>query len=436
MRLHGLTSRPFQMAAHRDKTEIPAPVYLDYQATTPLDPRVLNAMVPFLKDDFGNPHSVGHSYGWRAAEAVRRARTRVAEFINSDDDEVVFTSGATEACNLAIRGVAMASMPHTPQRPPSLPASGLREPRAQKSRESAGQGVGTQSRRIITLATEHPAVLETVVDLGSTGWEAVVLPVGGDGLVELDRLEHALEAPTLLVSIMAANNEIGVVQPLAEVAARCRKAGALLHTDATQAAGRIPIDVDAWGVDLMSFSSHKVYGPKGMGALFVRKRTPIAAIMTGGGQEGELRPGTIPVPLVAGFGAACDIALLESEEDGRRMKTLAELFVTEVRAGGVAVQLFGHRTRRIPGSLSVGLSGVPADVVVREAAPAVAIATGSACASGTSSPSHVLLALGLAPEVADTAVRISLGRFTTEAEIAVAAKAIVAIVREWATDAS
>ena len=298
-----------------------------------------------------------------------------------------------------------------------------------------GRGVGALPCRIITLATEHPAVLETVVQLGGAGWDAVILPVGVDGLVELDRLEHALETPTLLVSVMAANNEIGVVQPLSEVAARCRKAGALLHTDATQAAGRIAIDVDAWGVDLMSISSHKVYGPKGMGALFVRPGTPIAPIMTGGGQERKLRPGTIPVPLVAGFGAACELALREGEEDGRRMATLTEQFVTALRAGGVAVQLFGHRTRRIPGSLSVGLSGVPADVVVREAAPAVAISTGSACASATSSPSHVLLALGLTPEVADTAVRISMGRFTTEADIAVAAKVIVAIVREWAPDA-
>ena len=301
--------------------------------------------------------------------------------------------------------------------------------------DSASRGVGSPSRRIITLATEHPAVLETIVHLGSAGWDIVVLPVDTDGLIELDRLDHALETPTLLVSVMAANNEVGVVQPLAEVSARCRQAGALLHTDATQAAGRIGMDVDAWGVDLMSISSHKVYGPKGVGALFVRAGTPIAPIITGGGQEKALRPGTIPVPLVAGFAAACELARREAEEDGRRMATLAEQLVASLKAGGVAVQLFGHRTRRIPGSLSLGLSGVSADVVVREAAPAVATSTGSACASATSSPSRVLLALGLAPEVADTAVRISLGRFTTEADIAAAARVIAAIVREWAPDA-
>ncbi len=277
-------------------------------------------------------------------------------------------------------------------------------------------------------------MLETVVDLGNAGWDPVILPVGADGLIDLDRLDRALETPTLLVSVMAANNEIGVVQPLAEIAARCRSAGALLHTDATQAAGRITIDVDTWGVDLMSISAHKVYGPAGVGALYVRAGTPIAPILTGGGQEMALRPGTIPVPLVAGFGTACELALRETEEDGRRMAVLSDQFVAALEAHGISVQLFGHPTRRIPGSLSLGLSGVSSDTVVREAAPAVAISTGSACASATSTPSRVLVALGLAPEVADTAVRISLGRFTTEADISTAAEAIAPIVREWTLD--
>lgn len=414
MRLHGLTSPAFRSAAHGSESETAAPVYLDYQATTPLDPRVRSAMLPFLTEDFGNPHSIGHIYGWRAADAVRHARAQVAEFINADDDEVVFTSGATEACNLAIRGAATAIVTD------SVP--------------SADGGMGSVRRRIVTLTTEHPAVLETVVDLGSAGWDAVILPVETDGLIDLDRLDQALQTPTLLVSVMAANNEIGVVQPLAEVAARCRRAGALLHTDATQAAGRISMDVDKWGVDLMSISAHKVYGPKGVGALFVRTGTPVAPILTGGGQEKALRPGTIPVPLVAGFGAACELALREAEEDGRRMAALAEQFVAALKDCGISVQLFGHPTRRIPGSLSLGLSGVSADTVVREAAPAVAISTGSACASATSTPSHVLVALGLAPEVADTAVRVSVGRFTTEADIATAAGVIAPIVQEWALD--
>ena len=391
-------------------------------------------MLPFLTEDFGNPHSIGHIYGWRAADAVRHARAQVAEFINADDDEVVFTSGATEACNLAIRGAATAIVTDSVPAPLRLPESGLRRPLASGHMDSADRGMGSVRRRIVTLATEHPAVLETVVDLGSAGWDAVILPVETDGLIDLDRLDQALQTPTLLVSVMAANNEIGVVQPLAEVAARCRRAGALLHTDATQAAGRISMDVDKWGVDLMSISAHKVYGPKGVGALFVRTGTPVAPILTGGGQEKALRPGTIPVPLVAGFGAACELALREAEEDGRRMAALAEQLVAALKDCGISVQLFGHPTRRIPGSLSLGLSGVSADTVVREAAPAVAISTGSACASATSTPSHVLVALGLAPEVADTAVRVSVGRFTTEADIATAAGVIAPIVQEWALD--
>ena len=428
MRLHRVISQRSHSAPGRE-LETPAPVYLDYQATTPLDPRVRKAMLPFLTEEFGNPHSVGHAYGWRAADAVRRARTLVAEFINADDDEVVFTSGATEACNLAIRGVASAA--HSPP----LPQSELSDRQRPNSPfDSANPAVASSRRRIITLATEHAAVLETVVQLGSVGWDTVVLPVGTDGLIELDRLNHALETPTLLVSVMAANNEIGVVQPLAEVSARCHMAGALLHTDATQAAGRISVDVDAWGVDLMSISAHKVYGPKGVGALYVRKGTPIAPMLTGGGQEGALRPGTVPVPLVAGFGTACELALRETADDGRRMANLAGRFIAALKASGISVQLFGHPTRRIPGSLSLGLSGVSADVVVREAAPEVAISTGSACASATFSPSHVLVALGLAPEAADTAVRISVGRFTTEADVASAAAVIAAIVREWALD--
>ena len=432
MRLHGLTSEQFQSGDQGSEFEAPAPVYLDYQATTPLDVRVRNAMLPFLTEEFGNPHSVGHAYGWSAADAVRRARTLVAEFINADDNEVVFTSGATEACNLAIRGVVGAA--HFPPSSPTFTGPGLRRQLPRRSEDSKDRVSGSPPRRIITLATEHAAVLETVVDLGTDGWDTVVLPVDRNGLIELDRLDQALETPTLLVSVMAANNEIGVLQPLAEVAERCRKAGALLHTDGTQAAGRISIDVDAWGVDLVSISAHKVYGPKGVGALFVRTGTPIAPILTGGGQEKALRPGTVPVPLVVGFGVACQLALQEVQVDGRRMTTLAEQLIAALKGRGVSVQLFGHPTRRVPGSLCLGLSGVSAEVVVREAAPSVAISTGSACASATSTPSRVLVALGLAPEVADTAVRISMGRFTTEVDIATAAEVIAAIVREWAPD--
>ena len=373
------------------------PIYLDYQATTPVDPRVREAMLPFLDGKFGNPHSRGHSYGWEAAGAVREARSRVAGLIDADDDDIVFTSGATESCNLALRGVAKAAQ-------------------------------GTRSR-IITLATEHPAVFETVADLGSAGHEVVILPVKPDGLIDLSRLAAALDRPTLAVSIMTANNEIGVIQPVTEIGELCRKTGALFHTDATQAIGRMAVSVDAWSADLLSFSSHKVYGPKGIGALFVRPGTAIEPIMTGGGQEGGLRPGTLPTPLVAGFGAACELADAEGASDMQRMSALTRHLFTDLMATCPDLHVFGHSERRIPGSLCVGFSGINADSVVQGLAGTVSVSTGSACASATAEPSKVLLALGFDPEVAATGVRISLGRFTTAEEIEVAAEAISELIQ-------
>jgi len=373
----------------------PVPVYLDYQATTPVDPRVCKTMLPFYNGKFGNPHSLGHSHGWEAASAVRDARARVACFIGADDNDVVFTSGATESCNLALRGAA-----------------------------AAGKG----RRRIVTVATEHPAVLETAQSLGRTGYEITILPVRADGLLELEQLAAVLDDRTLIVSVMAANNEIGVIQPLPEIAALCRRAGALLHTDATQAAGRMAISVDDWGVDLLSLSSHKVYGPKGIGALYVRPGTPVEPVMTGGGQEGGLRPGTVPAPLAAGFGKACEIAAREKAADGARMAALARSLLDEVSKACPEVRLFGHAERRIPGSLCVGFPGIRADTVVESIGHAVSISTGSACASAEAEPSRVLLALGLEPDVAATGVRISLGRFTTEHDVKAAASALADIV--------
>ena len=363
-----------------------APVYLDYQATTPIDPAVRDVMLPFLGSLFGNPHSSDHSFGWETASAINDARASVSGLINADDDEIVFTSGATESCNLALRGIANRS----------------------------GNG---QRNRIVTLATEHPAVLETVLDLSRSGFDAIVLPVGADGLLNLAHLDKVLDERTLIVSVMAANNEIGVLQPITEIAALCHDAGTLFHTDATQAAGRIQIDVDDWDVDLLSFSSHKVYGPKGVGALFVRSGVQLKPIITGGSQERGLRGGTLPPALIAGFGAACDVAANRQEEDQTKMEVLTRRLFTGLLEAHPTMRLFGHAEKRLPGSLNVGLPGIPAEEVIRNISDHVAVSSGSACASASSEPSSVLLALGLDPEIAATGVRISLGRFTTEHDI-------------------
>ena len=367
------------------------PVYLDNQATTPVDPRVTDVVMPFFNGEFGNPHSVDHAYGWQAAAAVRRARSQVADFLGADDDEIVFTSGATESCNLALRGLVAAS--------------------------------GTRRCRLVTVATEHSAVLSTVEQLGREGHEFDVLPVRRDGLLDLAVLERSLRTETLLVSVMAANNEIGVIQPMSEIARLCRRAGAFLHSDATQAPARMGVDVREWDVDLLSVSSHKLYGPKGVGVLFVREGVPFTGIVTGGRQERGIRPGTVPVMLVAGFGEACELAGTDGETDQRRMVS----FTTRLRHGLEricdGVVFFGDLTHRIPGSLCVGFPGVPARELISAVQDRVAVSTGAACSSHAEAPSRVLLALGYDPEVAMTGVRISLGRFTTEDEIETALSA-------------
>ena len=369
------------------------PVYLDYQASTPVDPFVCEAMQPFLTEHFGNPHSSDHSFGSEASSAVGMARARVASLINADDDEIVFTSGATESCNLALRGIA------------KRPGNGER-------------------RRFVTLATEHPAVLETVLDLGQCGHESVVLPVGSDGLLDLADLDRVLDERTLIVSVMAANNEIGVLQPLSEIASRCRAVGALFHTDATQAAGRLPIDVDEWGVDLLSLSGHKVYGPKGVGALFVRSDVELRPIITGGSQERGLRGGTVPTALAVGFGVACELALVGQHEDAERMRSLTSRLFDGIREVHPSVRLFGHAEARLVGSLNIGFPDLRSHDVIASVAREIAVSSGSACSSATSEPSRVLNALGLPPDVAVTGVRISLGRYTTEEDVDAAVDAL------------
>lgn len=375
---------------------ISLPVYLDYQATTPIDPRVRDAMMPFFGEQFGNPHSSDHSFGWDAARAVRDARAKVAEFINADDDEIVFTSGATESCNLAIRGAVKRD------------------------------GLGKRNR-IVTVSTEHPAVFETVMELGREGFDTVVLPVDPDGIVDLAALDNALNEQTLIVSVMTANNEIGVLQPLHEIASRCRSVGALFHTDAAQAAGRIPIDVEDWDVDLLSLTAHKMYGPKGVGALFARDDIALKPMMGGGGQERGLRSGTLAPALIAGFGEACELASQEHDEDHTRVVDLTNRLLTRLQDHCPDLRLFGHSEHRLPGSLNIGFPRSPAEQVIRSVGRRVAVSSGSACASATSEPSRVLLALGLRPEVAATGIRISLGRFTTEADIEIAVEAFAKV---------
>ena len=364
------------------------PVYLDYQATTPLDHRVREVMLPYWEEAFGNPDSYHHTFGWTARRAVKRAREQVAGSLGVDDSEVIFTSGATESCNLAIRGIVNAA-------------------RSQ------------HRHRLVTVATEHPAVLKTVLSGREAGLDVVVLPVDGDGRVSLEDIADAADGRTLLVSVMAANNEIGVTQPIAEIVDICHAVGALVHTDATQAIGRMAVDVRELGVDLLSLSGHKIYGPKGIGALVVRRNRgiDIKPIMTGGTQEGGLRAGTVSAPLVVGLGEACELVGREWRDDAARMSGLGNRLLRSLEAISPELKLFGHREQRIPGNLNVGIPGLRADEIIAATASRIAISTGSACSSATTELSHVLLALGLEPEVAATAVRISLGRFTTDDDI-------------------
>ena len=371
-------------------------IYLDNHATTPCDPRVVDAMMPFFAVEFGNPHSAGHAMGERAAAAVERARVQVASLIGADAREVVFTSGATEANNLAIKGAA----------------------------RFAGADGGR--RRIVTVATEHPCVLETVRDLAREGFEPVVLPVDGDGSVDLATLRDALRVPTLLVSVMAANNETGVLADLRTIAAVAHEAGALVHSDAAQAAGRAPVDVGSLGLDLVSLSAHKMYGPKGVGALYVRRRPRVrlAPLFSGGGQERGLRSGTLPTPLLVGFGEAAAIAAAEGDRERARVGALRDalLDVLARRVPGLVLN-GGGAVPRLAGNLNLRFPAVRATELMRRA-PAVAMSTGSACGSADVAPSGVLVAMGLDPEAAARSLRLGLGRFTSLAEIETAADVI------------
>lgn len=360
------------------------PIYLDYHATTPLDPRVRQAMDQLLDAGPGNPHSASHAYGWRAAEALDRARGQVAALIGARPEELVFTSGATEANNLAILG-------HMAARP-------------------------DERRHIITSPIEHACVEGACAHLLSQGYDVTVLPIGRDGLIDPAALATAIRPDTALASLMLANNEIGCLQPLAELAAICRERGVTLHSDAAQAAGKVPLDLAALPLDLVSLTAHKFYGPMGIGALYVRPGTPLAPRLFGGEQERGLRPGTVPLPLAVGFGAAAALADRELAAEMPRIGALRDRLLAGLRERLPALRVNGTLNPRLPGNLNLCCPKINAEDWLL-ACPDLALSTGSACASGDQTPSQVLAAIGLAPQEITASIRIGIGRFTTAAEI-------------------
>ena len=369
------------------------PIYLDYQATTPTDRRVVEAMLPFFGEKFGNPHSRNHFYGWEAEEAVENARAQVAAVIGASAKEIVFTSGATESNNLALKGVA----------------------RFYRDRKD----------HIVTAATEHKCVLESCARLEKEGFRVTYLPVMANGLIDLDRLRDAITDRTAVVSVMAVNNEIGVVQPVAEIGAICREAGAFFHSDGAQAVGKIALDVEAMTIDLMSISGHKLYGPMGIGVLYVRRRPRVRLepLIDGGGQERGLRSGTLPAPLCVGIGEACAIAARELAAESARLLDLRQRLLDGITSRLADVVVNGDLERRVPGNLNLSFLGVQAEELM-VALKDLAVSSGSACTSASVEPSYVLKAIGLADDLAHASLRIGLGRFTTADEIDFAAAKI------------
>ena len=375
------------------------PIYLDNQSSTRVDPRVLEAMLPYFTENFGNPHSTSHTYGRIAAEAVERARGEIAALINADPREVYFTSGATESNNLAIKGAAHFARAY---------------PQGEQGRD-----------HIVTLQTEHKCVLESCKMLEREGFAVTYLPVEPNGLISLAALDATISPRTLLVSVMAAHNEIGVIQPLPQIGALCRSKGVLFHSDAAQAFGKIPLDVEAMQIDLLSISGHKIYGPKGVGALYVRRRPRVRLLplIDGGGQERGLRSGTLPTPLCVGLGRAAAIAGAEMAAEAERLCRLRDRLLTNLAPRILGLRVNGDLEHRLPGSLNLSLPGISAQALI-EGSPSIAISTGSACTSATVEPSYVLRALGLSDDLANASIRVGLGRFTTPAEVDFAADAI------------
>jgi cysteine desulfurase len=380
--------------------ELKLPIYLDNNATTPMDPRVLEAMLPYFVEKFGNAASRNHSFGWVAEEAVDYAREQVANLINADPKEIIFTSGATESDNLALKGVF--------------------------------EMYASKGNHIITCTTEHKAVLDTCKHLEKQGAQITYLPVQPDGLVDLIELEKAITPQTILIAIMYGNNEIGVIQPVKEISAIARKHGVLFFTDGTQAVGKVPVDVLADGIDLMAFSAHKMYGPKGVGALYVRRKNPrvkVTAQMDGGGHERGMRSGTINVPGIVGFGKACEICQHEMEAEAKRLSTLRDKLENALLQMEESY-LNGNKDHRLPHTANISFKYVEGEGLMMGFNKNIALSSGSACTSASLEPSYVLKALGLGDDLAHSSLRFGLGRFTTEEQVDFTIKAVTDTVNK------
>ncbi len=380
---------------------IKLPIYMDYHATTPVDPRVIEAMLPYFNAKFGNAASRSHSFGWTAEEAVNIARERVAALIGAKNPkEIVFTSGATESDNLAIKGIA--------------------------------EFLHEKGNHIITTVIEHKAVLDTCKRLEKQGYEVTYLPVGTDGLVDPDEVAKAITDKTILVSVMLANNEVGTVQPIAEIGKITRSRGVLLHSDAVQGIGKVPFDVEAFQVDLASITAHKMYGPKGVGALYVRRSRPrvrLTAQMDGGGHEFGMRSGTLNVPGIVGFGKAAEIMKAEGASESERVKRLRDRLLGKLEAQLEEIQVNGHREKRLPHNLNLSFSFVEGEALLM-AIKDVACSSGSACTSASLEPSYVLHAMGIGDDLAHSSIRFGLGRWTTEEEVDYVAELVTAKVKK------
>ena len=376
------------------------PIYMDNHATSPLDPRVLEAMLPYFSQKFGNAASRNHSFGWDAEQAVENAREQIARLIGASAKEIIFTSGATESDNLAIKGIA--------------------------------EMYKERGNHIITQVTEHKAILDTCKRLEKYGYRVTYLPVKADGLIDIEDLKRAMDDKTILVSIMFANNEIGVIQPVAEIGKLCHEKGVIFHTDGVQALGKVPVDVNAMNIDVMSLTAHKLYGPKGVGALYVRRRNPrvqISAQIDGGGHERGMRSGTLNVPGIVGFGKACEIAGAEMAEEAARLTAMRDYLRNKLDSALDYVEVNGSWEHRLPGNLNMSFVYVEGESLLMGIND-VAVSSGSACTSATLEPSYVLKALGLGDDVAHSSIRFGLGRFNTQAEVDYVADKVIGIVKK------